>query len=721
MENNSLFDKIIAILNQSGGSLRILDISKALQIKSDSPEYETLVETLNILAQNGIVEKNTRRRYRLLSATHDTYLTGILRFNNKSGIVSTDNSNFQRITISAKFLNTALDGDEVKIKILESKKTKSGKTKIQGEIVEIITRNTSEITGTIDFDGANYFLIPDNDALKIDFLIPKNQLAGARDGDKVKAMFVAWNNANVSPTAKVIETLNKSNDPTTIYEQIIEEYKLPKNFPDVVLNEVNNIKPPNNRPIKERLDFRKDEVITIDPVTAKDFDDAVSLKVLDNGNYELGVHIADVSHYVQENSAIDKEAQNRGNSVYLVDRVIPMLPEKLSNIICSLNEDVVRYTFSVVMELNENYDVVNYTIAPSMIKSVKRFNYDEVQNIIDLGEGEHSSLILALHTLTQKIRNKRTENGSINYDTKEIKYILDEHGYPTDVEIHTTTHATALIEECMLLANKTVAIHLKKISKDYGFLKPLPFIYRIHDKPKSEAIADAFDFIKSLGYKVNEVKDNEKHTLPNIINNILAQCRYKPESAIINQVLIRSMPRAVYSAINIGHFGLGFSDYTHFTSPIRRYADLLVHRLLKEYAVKPENKAILKNTIALERTAQHISDTERIATEAERASNKLAGIIFAESMLGHDIGGTITGVTNYGLYILMDDIYCEGLLHIRSLQDDHYIFNEKKLILTGKKTKNIYSLGMRINVRIVKINIAKRQIDLDLAENFIPM
>lgn len=480
--------------------------------------------------------------------------------------------------------------------------------------------------------------------------------------------------------------------------------------------ELGSIKSPHSRKVKERLDLRNERVITIDPITARDFDDALSLTSLPNGNLRLGVHIADVSHYVKEGSALDIEASKRGNSVYLVDRVIPMLPESLSNDVCSLNPDEIRYTYSVIAELSSDLDVVACEIRPTMIKSCRRFTYNEVQDIIDTGEGDEKDLVLSLNRVTTQLRKKRIAAGSINYDTKEVKYILDDTMYPVDVELHETTEATSLVEECMLLANQQVALHLKALSaawsKQTNDYNPLPFIYRVHDVPKQTALQEALIQLKALGivYKSGNIT-------PFTINRILEQVKYSPENSVVNQILIKAMPRAIYSAVNVGHFGLGFSDYTHFTSPIRRYSDLLVHRLLREYdAGKYDTKRInsLRRDVGI--TAAYISQTERTATEAERASTKLAAAIFAKTKLGEVFDGTVSGVVSWGIYVMLDDIYCEGLLHTRALPSDDYWFDEKKLLMTGRKTKQVYSLGMRVRVRIAKVVIDKRQISLEMAE-----
>ncbi|MDR0927402.1 MAG: ribonuclease R [Ignavibacteria bacterium] len=708
-----LEEQIIEILTSATDLVRLLDISKALHIKSDTPEYDELVATLNSLAEDGIIERHSRRRFSISEVpqakqtqTFANGIIGILHLAENSGIVETEDADYPSIVIPNKLLNTALDGDEVRVKLILQKQKKTPR----GEIIDVVNRNNRTIAGTVEFDGDFYFLVPDNDSLDIDFLIPMKDLLGARNGDKAIAEFVRWDNPNKNPQVRILEIIGRAGEPVVEYETILIEYGLVEAFPNDVLHEIKNVKQPNNKEVPDRLDLRNEAVITIDPVTARDFDDALSLQQLENGNYQIGVHIADVSYYVGEGTALDKEAYRRGNSVYLVDRVVPMLPEKLSNEICSLNPDVVRYTFTVLMELDDNLEVVAYNITPSMIKSCRRFDYDEVQDIIDTGVGDCAELVLSLHNLTKRIREKRIATGSINYDTKEIKYILGNDKYPIDVEIHKTTESTALVEECMLLANKTVAIHIKKISKQMGLSDTLPFLYRIHDKPKEESLVAAFDFIKLLGYNVSK-----NNITPASINAILDEVRWTPYNSVVNQVLIRSMAKAVYSPINIGHYGLGFSYYSHFTSPIRRYPDLVVHRLLREYATsKPDAKRIHQLTSMLPKVAEHTTQTERTAMEAERASNKLAAVIYASSMVGEVFEGTITGVVQYGVFVLLDSIYCEGLLHTRDMKDDYYQFDEKRMRITGRHTKQTYSLGGNVRVKITKVSMDKRVIDLEM-------
>lgn len=703
MKTEILIEKLIELFKNVEKPLKLLEISKLLKIRSDSIDYELLKEALQTLIEQNVIEKGKKRTYYLKTDEFSEY-TGKLEIIDGQGVIQTGLPNVPTIVIKRSQLNTALPGDFVVVRLLASKKKK----KHRGEVLRILKRNDLAIVGKIEFDGYFYFLVPDEPAYYVDFLVPQKKLNGARDGDKVSARFIDWDDPTKSPKAEVIKILGIAGDPSVEYDSVIDEFQLPTEFPVEVLNEANQLKAPINRKPAGRLDFRKEIVITIDPEDAKDFDDALSLKKLPNGNYQLGVHIADVSYYVQENTAIDIEARKRATSIYLVDRVIPMLPEALSNEICSLKPSETRYTFSVIAELTPECDLVDYQIRETLIKSSRRFTYDEVQQIIDTKKGDFSELILELHKLTQKMKEKRYKQGGILFDTVEYKFVLDENKFPTQVKIKQTTPATSLVEECMLLANQIVALHIEKIKKDFGMKRPLPYLYRIHDEPDPKMLKTVLKFISSFGPKLNKKKITSKD-----INELLIKVQNSPEKNIINQVLIRSMPKAIYSDKNFGHYGLGFTHYTHFTSPIRRYPDLFVHRLLKEYAKGKPDSDRLNFLYRLSKDVARVSsDQERLAMEAERASNKVAFSLIANQHIGDDFDGIITGVTSFGLFVQLKDIYAEGLLHIKDMHDDYYIFDEPNYRLIGKRTKRIYKLGETIRVRIVKVNLEKRMIDL---------
>lgn len=707
MNRENLSQKIISLLRASEATLKLNEISKHLGIRSDSESYLILKDVLNDLNQKNLIEKSSRRRYSIKKVDFGSIIQGVIVFEHDRGIVQTELNEFPYIVVKHEHLGTSLHGDSVMVQLLALKKGK--KKKPRGIVMEVVSRNKAFITGTIEFDGYFFFLIPDEDTYYVDFLIPKTSLNGAKEGDKVSAKFVHWDDPTKSPQAEVVEIIGRAGIPSVEYDSIIREFDLPEVFPAKVLEEVKDVKAPTNRKIKSRLDLRDDLIITIDPKDAKDFDDALSLKTLENGNFLLGVHIADVSHYVKENSDTDIEARIRGNSVYLVDRVVPMLPENLSNFVCSLRPNEVRYAYSVFMEFSPIGNLINYELAETIIKSKRRYNYEEALDIITTGEGDYAELLLSLDNLAQILKTNRYKKGGIEFDTTEIKFVLDENKYPIEVQQKKSTRSTSLVEECMLAANQTVAIHIEKISTEMQLDKLLPFVYRVHDKPDPDKLSEALGFISNFGVKVNRENISSQE-----INEMLEYFEDKPEKAAVHQVLIRSMAKAVYLHRNIGHYGLGFTHYSHFTSPIRRYPDLLIHRLLKEYNNKiPNAKRLEFLELFVKDASKTSSATEKLAMEAERASIKLTHTVMAQTFLGKVFNGTISGVTNFGLFVIMDDFYGEGLLHIRDLSDDYYIFDEAKYRLIGRRNNKIFGFGDRIKVRIIKVNLERRNIDLD--------
>ncbi len=699
-----MVDSVINLLGRLGRPLTYNEIAQSLRIKKNSIQFSLLHSAITMLMQQGLVLKSGKRKYTLSEAT-PTVLSGVISIRDGKGVVETNNAEIPKISIKQQHLNTAFDGDTVNIKLIAS----DAPNRYQGEVTNIVNRVERKIAGKIESDGDFFYLVPDDSQYDVDFLVPRGKLNNAKVGDKVIANFLRWENAKKNPYAEVIELVGACGDPAVEFDAIVREFNLPGAFTDVVMNQTKQVAvKPDNAEIARRLDLRKEEIITIDPADARDFDDAVSLKQLDNGNVELGVHIADVSHYVQAGTPLDLEALRRGNSTYLVDRVIPMLPEELSNNMCSLNPNRVRLAYSVIMELDANRDVVDYQIRETVIKSVRRFSYEEVQDIIDKKEGDFLELILGLHTLTQELRAKRFENGGIDFKTSEVRFELDKNKTPISANLKTSIPSTQLIEECMLLANKTVAEHIDKISKLNNLPNPLPFLYRIHAEPLPEKLNSSLEMIKMMQVKSNFVINSSKD-----INNILASLEGKPEESIVNQILVRSMPKAEYDVNNIGHFGLGFSEYSHFTSPIRRYPDLLIHRFLKEYGEGIPDKArvkFLEHYIA--GIGEHCTETERISMDAERASSKLAQTMLAERNMGEEFNGTITGVTDFGIFVTMDEIFAEGLVYLKDIYDDFYIFDEKRMRIVGKRKKKVFSFGKRIRVKIVYTNIDKRRIDL---------
>jgi ribonuclease R len=709
----SLSQKIYDVLdNHAPATLRVVDIAKILKLPSDTPEYELMRSEVNRLVQSKTIHKSARRRFGLKPVSQNmTLFEGTLKYEHNRGLITTESSEFPVIYIRQQYLATALDGDRVQVKLLALKKDK----KPYGTVIDIMKRANTPIAGTIDFDGDFYFLVPDEDKHYLDFLIPPKKLNGAIKGDKVIGRFLRWEDIHKSPEAEILEILGRSGNPAVEFAGVLKEFGLPAKFPDHLEEQARKVavQPTAKSITNGRIDLRKEEIITIDPDDARDFDDALSLTLLENKNYRLGVHIADVTHYLEEKTPLDEEAYNRANSTYLVDRVVPMLPESLSNDICSLVPGKIRFAYSVFMEFTPKGVLKNYEIAETAIKSKKRFTYNEVQQIIQSGKGKHLELITNLFTLSKILRAKRFEKGGLDFETTETKFQLDENGSPVKAILKSATDATKLVEECMLAANQTVALHIKAMSKKLKLRQPLPFFYRIHDTPDAAKLKDVLNFVRSLGIKTKLEDLSSKE-----INHLLLQVEELPEKKVIHQFVLRAMAKAVYSEKNIGHFGLGFSDYSHFTSPIRRYPDVIIHRLLKEYAQGlPTPQKIVALNSQLAAASSHCSMRERQSVEAERASTKLAQTILAQKSLGHEYNAAVSGVTSFGVFVLLDEVGIEGLLHIRDLTDDYYIFDEKNFQLVGRRRKQHYRIGTRLRVQIIRVNLDKREIDLRLVGN----
>jgi ribonuclease R len=695
--------KIISFFKKNPGrEFKSKDVAKKLNINSDH-EYSSLKSALYDLYQEKFLTKNGKK-YKLNNLPETNKVTGVLQIvNGGYGFVALKNSRMKDIFIAARNLGNAFNGDTVEAVLFANKKGKN----FEGQIVKVIDRHKKEIVGTLKKSKSFYFIEPDDTAIHKDIYIDKSDLGGAEEGDKVIVGQISWNSSMLNPEGKIIEVLGKAGSFDTEIASIAREFNIIYKFPPKVVHEANEIDPDiTPEEIKKRKDYRNKIVFTIDPEDAKDFDDALSIEELDNNNYSVGIHIADVSHYVKSESQIDKQALKRGNSVYLVGKVIPMLPEKLSNNICSLVPAEDRLTYSVIVEITKRGKIVGYEIAKSIINSKRRFNYDEVQQIIENGDGEFKNEILILNKLAQILRKKRLKEGSIEFFTPEVKFELDVNGNPTRIYKKEIKNSNMLVEEFMLLANKITAKHIA--SPDKGPIKP--FIYRVHDLPDNERINEFALFVKSLGYSFDPKASSRSNQFQLLIQNV----KGSEEEALINELAIRSMAKAIYSVNNIGHYGLGFKYYTHFTSPIRRYSDLIVHRLLYKYINSGEK--VNYSLSELDEISDHISICERNAVDAERLSVKLKQIEYLSEHLGEEFSAIISGLTHFGIFVKIIDILAEGLIRLRDLEGDFYIYDEKKYALIGRATKKQFRLGDHIQVKLVRVDLEKTELDFIITE-----
>ncbi|MDE6485200.1 MAG: ribonuclease R [Duncaniella sp.] len=689
------------VRSQENNTYNYRQVSHAIGVKTRAQQRQVAMILVD-MAFNGEIIEVSPGKYkspRLTSAT-----TGIFvrRSNGKNSVVTEPDG--ETLFVAERNSMHALNGDKVKVEIAARRRG----VEPEAMVVEILEKADQQFIGTLEVDKHFAYLLTDSKFLATDIFIPKAKLKGGVTGDKAIVKITEWKEGSKNPKGEVIDIIGKKGDNNTEMHAILAEFGLPYKYPETVERAANRIEPGiTSEEIAARVDMRDVTTFTIDPKDAKDFDDALSLRKLPNGNFEIGVHIADVTHYVHPDTIIDREASKRATSVYLVDRVVPMLPEHLCNGVCSLRPNEEKLAFSVIFEMDGNARVLDYKICRTVINSNRRFTYEEAQDVIETHLGDYVEEILTLDKLAKILRKKRYENGSVEFDRAEVKFDIDENGHPTGVYFKVSKDANKLIEEFMLLANKTVAQHVGAVK---GKKKAKAFVYRVHDMPDAAKLEDLAKVARTFGYKIKV--NGSPREVNRSINKMLNDIKNAPEENYLATLAIRSMAKAIYTTDNIGHYGLGFEYYTHFTSPIRRYPDMLVHRLLARYLDGGRSVNLQK----LEEECKHDSDMEQLASNAERASIKYKQVEYMRDHIGEEYAGMISGVTEWGLYVEIEENLCEGLIPMRDLADDYYDFDEKNHCLVGRRNNTRYRLGDKIRVRVARADLEKKQLDFVLAD-----
>ena len=704
MKKKELANMLLAFFHEKEGEVLPLKyIFDQLRLTTH-PLKMLCMDILEELKQDDYINEIDNHKYRL--NTHGVEMVGTFQRTHNGKNTFTPEEGGEPILIAERNSAHAMSGDKVRVAFHAKRRGHEP----QGEVIEIIERAENTFVGTLEVGKGYAFLLTESRTLANDIFIPTNLLKRGKSGDKAVVRIIEWPERSKNPIGEVIDILGRSGENDAEMHAILAEFGLPYSYPANVERAAERISEEiTAEEVAKREDFRQVTTFTIDPKDAKDFDDALSIQKLPNGRWEVGVHIVDVSHYVPEGSLIDKEALKRATSIYLVDRTIPMLPERLCNYICSLRPDEDKLAYSVIFEMNDKAEVLQSRIVHTIIRSNRRFAYEEAQQVIETGEGDYKEEILQLNKLAQILRDNRFKAGAINFDRYEVKFEIDENGKPIGVYFKVAKEANKLIEEFMLLANRTVAEKIGRVPKGKK-AKVLP--YRIHDLPDPEKLENLSSFIARFGYKIRTV--GTKKDVSTSINRLLDEVQGRKEENLIETVSIRAMQKAKYSTHNIGHYGLAFDYYTHFTSPIRRYPDLMVHRLLTKYIDEDGRSASQQK---YEELCEHSSSMEQIASNAERASIKYKQVEFMSERIGKTYQGVVSGVTEWGLYVEINENKCEGMIPMRDLDDDYYEFDEKNYCLRGRRKHNTYSLGDELTIRVARANLEKKQLDFELVKS----
>ena len=713
-----LAERLEAFFNgHPGQTVSFKDIFRQLRLDTH-PMKMLAIDIMEEMAWDDFLVKVTDSSYRLADNTQVMEGTFHAKANGRNSILP-DGSD-KPIFVAERNSMSALEGDRVKFCMMARRRSHIR----EAQVMEIIERKKDQFVGKLKVEGDLAFLIP-QEPIAMNIIIPQRKLKGGKTNDRAVVKVISWpDGERKSIVAEVVDILGKMGENDAEMNAILAQYGLPYKYPKDVEDAANKISDViSQEEINQREDFRNVFTCTIDPHDAKDFDDALSIRKLDNGLWEIGVHIADVSHYVTEGSIIDKEAQKRATSIYLVDRTIPMLPERLCNYICSLRPDEDKLTYSVIFEMDEDAQIKKHRIVHTVIRSNRRFCYEEVQETLEKNgvvdgtgkpapdkeqyEGEYAAELITLDKMAKKLREQRFHNGSVKFDREEMRFDIDEKGKPTRVYFKRSKDANKLIEEFMLLANKTVAESVGKVQRGKK-AKTLP--YRIHEDPDPIKLEQLKQFVVRFGYRMKST--STKGATARALNALMDECEGRAESNTIQLVALKAMMKAKYSTHNVGHFGLAFDYYTHFTSPIRRYPDTMVHRLLTRYEAGGKSA----NQNYYEELCEHCSDMELVASNAERDSIKYKMVEFMGEHLGEEFDAHISGITTYGLYAEIDENHCEGMIPIRDLKDDYYEFDERNFCLVGRRHHNKYQLGEPIRIKVAKANLEKKQLDFTIVE-----